>query len=116
MKGIMGNESSKTEQNVPSFSYCTADKTMPVLFDLARPLNDLEGLLQKDFAGKTLSMRKIFDNHHVGKPYLDKNYKAALMSLEIKGAITTSPPAAERRKNTFGDNVIVTFLAKSKTK
>ncbi len=68
MKGIMGGESSKTEQNVPSFSYCAADKTMPVLFDLARPLDELEGLLLKDFTGRTLSMRQVFDSHHVGKP------------------------------------------------
>ena len=115
MKEVMGGESSKTEQNVPSFSYCAADKTMPVLFELARPLDDLEGLLRKEFAGKMLPMRTIYDSHHVGKPYLEKNYKAALMSLEAKGAITASPPAAERRKNTFGDNVVVEFPAKSKT-
>jgi three-Cys-motif partner protein len=38
MKEIMGGESSKSEQNVPSFSYCLADKTMPLLFELSRPL------------------------------------------------------------------------------
>jgi hypothetical protein len=116
MKGIMGRESSKTEQNVPSFSYCAADKTMPVLFELARPLDDLEGLLLTDFANKTLSMRSVFDNHHVGRPYLDKNYKEALGSLEKKGHIQADPPAAKRRKNTFSDKVIVTFPAKSKSK
>jgi hypothetical protein len=66
MKGIMGGESSKHEQGVPSFSYCEADKSMPLLFDLARPLDDLEELLLNNFSGKTLTMKQIFDQHHVG--------------------------------------------------
>jgi hypothetical protein len=45
MKGIMGAESSKHEQGVPSFSYCIADETMPVLFELSRPLDDLKEML-----------------------------------------------------------------------
>jgi three-Cys-motif partner protein len=36
MKGIMGGESTKHEQNVPSFSHCAADASMPVLFELGR--------------------------------------------------------------------------------
>jgi three-Cys-motif partner protein len=116
MKGIMGKESSKTEQNVPSFSYCAADKTMPVLFELARPLDDLEGMLLNEFAGQTLTMRGIFDRHHVGRPYLDKNYKDALGSLEAKGKIDADPPAGERRKNTFADGVKVRFPVRGKSK
>ena len=109
MKEIMGGESSKTEQNVPSFSYCSADKTMPVLFELARPLDDLEDLLRDAFAGKVLSMQQVYDSHHVGRPYLERNYKAALMSLEAKGSIVAFPPAADRRKNTFAGTVKVAF-------
>jgi three-Cys-motif partner protein len=112
MKGIMGGESSKTEQNVPSFSYCAADKTMPVLFEFARPLDELEGLLLEDFAGQILTMKAIFDRHHVGRRYLDKNYKEALASLESKGKIQTDPPADKRKKGTFADHVKVRFPAR----
>ncbi len=115
MKDIMGRESSKTEQNVPSFSYCAADKTMPVLFELARPLDDLEGLLVTAFSGRTLTMKEIFDRHHVGRAYLEKNYKEALMSLEKKGQINANPPASERRAKTFADKVVVTFPAQDKS-
>ncbi len=109
MKGIMGRESSKVEQNVPSFSYCAADVTMPVLFELARPLDDLEGLLLTDFAGQTVTMKAIFNSHHVGRPYLEKNYKEALISLEGKGQIVAVPSAKVRRAKTFADDVSVTF-------
>lgn len=109
MKQIMGSESSKVEQNVPSFSYCLADTTMPVLFELSRPLDDLEGLLMRDFAGRSLTMKEIFDSHHVGRRYLDKNYKEALASLEAKGRIRTDPSVDKRRKGTFADRVRVTF-------
>jgi three-Cys-motif partner protein len=116
MKSIMGGESSKTEQNVPSFSYCSADKSMPLLFELGRPLDDLEGMLLTEFAGRTLSMKQIFDSHHVGRPYLERNYKDALGKLEVKGKIVADPPAHQRRKNTFGENVKVKFATKAKGK
>jgi three-Cys-motif partner protein len=109
MKGIMGGESSKHEQNVPSFSFCPADRTMPLLFELSRPIDDLEKMLLEGFAGQSLTARSIFDQHQVGRPYLHKNYKAALKSLEQKGAIQADPPASKRKVNTFGDRVMVTF-------
>ncbi len=116
MKGIMGGESTKHEQNVPSFSYCAADASMPVLFELARPLDDLEAMLLEDFAGQTLTMKQIFDGHQVGRPYLPKNYKDALKSLEKKGKIKADPPAKNRRGDTFADGVQVTFSAAAKKK
>jgi three-Cys-motif partner protein len=114
MKGIMGGESSKYEQTVPSFSYCSADKSMPMLFELARPLDDLKKMLLQGFAGETLTMKEIFERHQVGRPYLSKHYKAVLMTLEKKGKIQAVPAAAERRKNTFADGVTVTFPARGK--
>lgn len=109
MKGIMGKESSTHDQNVPSFSYCVADKSMPVLFELSRPLDDLEKMLCDGFAGQTLTAKEIFDKHQVGRPYISGNYKAALKSLEQKGKITADPCAADRKKDTFADRVVVTF-------
>jgi hypothetical protein len=109
MKGIMGQESSQTAQGVPSFSYCAADRTMPVLFEFARPLDHLEQMLCEEFAGKTLTMRAIFNRHHVGRPFLDKNYKKALISLETKGKIRADPPNTKRLRATFADSVKVTF-------
>lgn len=109
MKDIMGTESSKTEQNVPSFSYCVADTTMPILFEFARPLDDLENLLLKEFSGLTLTMKQVFERHHVGRRYLERNYKEALVSLEQKKKISANPSVGARRKGTFADHVLVTF-------
>jgi three-Cys-motif partner protein len=115
MKGIMAGESSSSPQGVASFRYSPADARFPILFDLTRPLDDLTGMLLKDFAGQTLRMQDIFDEHHVGKPFIEKNYKAALRQLEAAGKVQTDPPAAKRRKQkgevTFGPDVRVTFPA-----
>lgn len=113
MKGIMAGESSQIDQGVASFAYCPADRKFPLLYGYARPLDDLADLLIKDFAGQRLSMRQIFERHHVGTPYIDKNYKDALRKLEAEGRITADPPASQRRRIkgevSFGDNVLVQF-------
>jgi hypothetical protein len=73
-------------------------------------------MLLTEFAGKTLEMKEIFDNHHVGRPYLKRNYKDALLQLETKGRVVVDPPASVRRKNTFGDAVNVKFHQKTRRK
>ncbi len=43
MKDIMAKESSTQDQGVPSFTYCPADASMPLLFSLAQPIGKLRG-------------------------------------------------------------------------
>ena len=88
---------------MPSFRYCPADRKYRLLFELTRPLDDLEQMLLHAFAGRTLTVRQIFDGHQVGRPYLLKNYKAVLLNLERTGRITTDP--AKRKANTMADHV-----------
>jgi len=118
MKEIMAGESSKADQGVPSFSYNPADKKYPLLFEYTRPLDDLTDMLLKDFAGRTLTTTQIFEEHHIGKPYIKKNYKDALRKLEKAEEVITVPPANERRLQkgevSFGDNVNVTFHTRGK--
>lgn len=118
MKDIMAKESSCHDQGVPSFYYNPADKKYPVLFELSRPLDDLEELLLSDFAGKTLTMREIYEQHSVGRPYIERNYKEVLSNLESVGRITSDPPAENRpfRKGqvTFAGHVRVTFKSRKK--
>jgi hypothetical protein len=70
-------------------------------------------MLLKDFAGRSLSLQAIYEEHSVGKPYILKNYQDALRKLEHAGKIRTEPPAEHRRKSggevTFGEKVTVTF-------
>ncbi|HLI63849.1 MAG TPA: three-Cys-motif partner protein TcmP [Terriglobales bacterium] len=109
MKEIMAKHSSEEHQGVATFGYCPASAIYPVLFELNRPLDDLEGMLLEEFAGQTLSTAEIYDSHNVGRPYTMKNYKAVLVGMEEKGLVKADPPAAKRRKGTFADSVRVTF-------
>ena len=116
MKEIMAKESSEQMQGVPSFEYNPATLQQPLLFELTRPLDELETMLLGTFSGRTLSMKEIYDQHHVGKPYIRKNYKIALGNLEAQGRIVADPPANRRKKRkgeiTFADSVKVVFPAK----
>jgi three-Cys-motif partner protein len=112
MKGIMAGQSSAADQGVPSFTYNPADSRFPLLFELTHPLDDLETILLKDFAGRSLSPEALCQEHSAGKRYLFKNYQDVLRKLPSEGKITVEPPAKRRRKIggevTFGKKVTVT--------
>jgi len=117
MKEIMAKESTNTEQGVPSFEYNPADRSHPLLFELSRPLDDLEVMIADCFAGRKMRMLDVYEQHHIGRRYIKSNYKDALTSLESKGKISTSPQANIRKKKpsgkpTFGDNVNISFPPK----
>jgi hypothetical protein len=113
MKDIMAGESSEQEQGVPTFEYSPAAERFPLLFELSRPLDDLEDMLLSDFDGQRLSMQAVYQQHSVGRRYIKKNYKKALTNLEAARKISTEPPVDKRSKRdgvaTFGDNVVITF-------
>jgi three-Cys-motif partner protein len=113
MKDIMAGESSEQEQGVPTFEYSPAAERFPLLFELSRPLDDLEDMLLSDFAGQRLSMQAVYQQHSVGRRYIKKNYKKALTNLEAARKISTEPPVDKRSKRdgvaTFGDNVVIRF-------
>jgi hypothetical protein len=103
----MAKESSTHEEGVPSLEYSPAAADTPFLFSLNRPLSVLQGALLKQFAGRTLTMNSIYEQHHVDTPFIKKNYKAALLKLEENGNIAVTPK--NRRKETFADQVEVKF-------
>ena len=116
MKEIMAKESSEQMQGVPSFEYNPATLQQPLLFELTRPLDELESMLLDKFSGRSMTMKEVYDQHHVGKPYISKNYKTALGNLEAQNKIVADPPANNRRKMkgevTFADSVKVMFPAR----
>ena len=110
MKEIMAGESSNAAQGVPSFEYNpAATLEHPLLFELSRPLDDLAEMLLTDFAGKTRTMKAIYEQHNVDTPYISSNYKEILAKLEAEGKIQANPPADRRPKRkgkvTFADRV-----------
>ena len=108
MKDIMAKMCSSAEQGVPSFEYNPVDVTnakQRLLFQLSRPLDDLADMLLKEFAGQTVTMKEIFEQHNIDRSYIKKNYKDVLMNLEKERKIS----ASSHKKGTFADSVDVTF-------
>ncbi len=110
MKEIMANSRSEEVQGVPSFTYSPATSSaQQLLFDLNRPLDDLREMLLEKFAGRKLSMRKIYESHSVDTPYLARNYKTVLRELEDEGKIRVSGRKSNRG---FADDLIAVFPQK----
>ncbi|MGO9323532.1 MAG: three-Cys-motif partner protein TcmP [Terracidiphilus sp.] len=109
MKEIMAKHSSESHQGVASFGYCPASTIHPLLFELNRPLDDLQGLLLNEFAGKTLTTQDVYERHNVGRPYTMTNYKAVLLKMEGQGLIKVNRLGKKRRKGTFPEDVLVKF-------
>jgi three-Cys-motif partner protein len=112
MKDIMARESTYSDQGVPTFEYNPADflPKQTLLFKLSRPLDDLQEMLLRSFAGQTISMLEIYKQHNVDTPFIKSNYKEALKALEENGKIIArKPDGKSRRKGTFADNVLAIF-------
>lgn len=119
MKQIMARHSSTSEQGVASFDFNPiVNHQLSFLFNLARPLDELADMLLQEFANQTLTMKKIYDQHHIDTPYISSNYKDALNMLEENNLIICDPSAPQRRmrqgKRTFADRVKVTFHPQNK--
>jgi hypothetical protein len=84
MKEIMAKESSEQIQGVPSFEFSPAAERFQMLFELSRPLDDLADMLLNDFSGESTTMKDIYLRHNVGRRYIERNYKQALIGLEAK--------------------------------
>jgi three-Cys-motif partner protein len=107
MKEIMAGSSSSEEQGVPSFTYSPADSSAQgLLFEFNRPLDELREMLLTGYAGRTLSMRTIYEEHSLGRRFLAKHYKQALRELEDGKRVSTS---GRKSKRGFADNILVTF-------
>ena len=109
MKNIMASESVVDADGVPMFEYLPPLAGRQLPFDHVRPLKALPAHLREQFAGQTLGVQQIFDNHHVGTPFIKRNYKTVLKEMEADGQVSCEPPARERRRDTIADHVRVAF-------
>jgi three-Cys-motif partner protein len=114
MKEIMAKVSSSEIQGVPSFEYnpAAARCRQLTLFKFEKPLDELQAQLLRKFSGKSLSMIQIYEGDHVGKKFIKKNYKAALINLESQGKIKTNRGKRKARKGSFPDDMIAIFPVK----
>ena len=107
MKDIMAKTSSSEEQGVPSFSYSLADsRAQAMLFEFNRPVDDLQGMLLTEYAGRTITMRKLYEEHSVDRPFMARHYKEALSAMETSGDIEA---LGRRSSRGFADNIRVRF-------
>jgi three-Cys-motif partner protein len=111
MKEIMAKESSTNDQGVPSLEYSPADASTPLLFSLQKPIERLAAELLEVFAGRSITMLQVYNEHHVDTPFIKNNYRAALLELESKGLITAG---RAKRAGTFAENVVAIFPPKPK--
>ncbi|MBU1082516.1 MAG: three-Cys-motif partner protein TcmP [Spirochaetes bacterium] len=108
MKEIMWKQSSSCDDDgIGSFEYNPAGNLpkQSLLFQLSRPLSDLKEQLLTEFEGKVMTMSQIYEKHSVDKPFVKRNYKAALIELENERLLTVP----KHRANTFADSLEVTF-------
>jgi len=112
MRDVMGKESSEENQGVPSFEFSPEAELSPRWFETT-PVDGLAEVLLLDLAGMRFTARQIFERHSVGRLYIERNYRRALVALEVSDRIVAEPPAKKRRVRdgeiTFAKNVLVTF-------
>ncbi len=108
MKEIMSKESSTINQGVATFEYNPVDKRQPFLFQFTKPLDELKLELLRLYSGKKINRKQIFEEHHVGTPYIKKNYLTALLELEIDNKIFIFTEK-KRRKNTLAEHLNIQF-------
>jgi hypothetical protein len=73
-------------------------------------------MLLNDFAGKRITVEKIYESHHIGRRYIEKNYKDAIRRLEAKKKIVADvdPQNRKRYKGEVSvNNVKFTFPPKN---
>lgn len=112
MKDIMAASSTMHHGGVPVMGFTDG----PQQFGLFTPdpIPVLQEELLRIFAGRTISVGEIFEEHHVtSERYILRNYQEALRRLEGSSKVRASPEAAERPKRlgiaTMSELVKITF-------
>ena len=113
MKGIMANASSDSTHGVATFQYNPADlleNQQGLLFELSRPLEDLRGMLLAEYSGQTINFEKLYAQHSVDRPFVEKNYRSVLLEMEKDGKVTVAPGSGKKRRaGTLAKHVMLTF-------
>jgi three-Cys-motif partner protein len=113
MKGIMADESTYKYQGVPTYEFNPYEDVLGNSFFPPTPLDELKQELLKVYSGRQLKVDDIYKSHNIGTPYIKKNYKVALLSLEVEEKIKADPDSRKRKKIkgelTMADSVLITF-------
>jgi len=106
MKQVMASHGIVDQDGVPLFEYYPPVSGRQLSFR-DRPLLDLKKDLLQHFQGRVLTFAEVVEEHHVGRPFLEKHYRAVLLELERDGIIKCNP--SQRRSGTLARKVSITF-------
>ena len=117
MKQTMA-DNCNTIGGVPSYEFNPNDRrksNQVVLFSEDNfAIKDLALELSSLYKGQTLTRKEIYEAHNIGKPYIEPNYKEALLILEETNKVLITPSADKRKKIkgklTLGENIPIKFL------
>jgi len=109
MKDIMANLGIKDGDGVPKFEYMPTRTTVQLGFELDtdRPILDLPRTLLEKFKGRSLRFQDVVDEHNVGTPFIEPNYRKVLLELEAQGVVNCFP--ANRKPGTLAKHVLISF-------
>lgn len=107
MKEIMAKRGYIAPDGVPTFEYRPEGLQLPLSEDAS--LEGLKDELLERFRGDTLTRQRVYELHHIGRPYIEANYRRALLELEEAGLVACNPPASKRRVGTIAVHVAITF-------
>ena len=106
MKEEMRRQSTDTGGGVGTFEFCHS-QVGQMRFD--EPADYLGPQLLASFAGRTLRVQEVYDEHHPNRPFVRSDYKNALKRLLADGQVTCDRPGRRMRRNTMPDDAIITF-------
>jgi three-Cys-motif partner protein len=111
MKDVMASLGIRDVDGVPKFTYVPSVPTSQKEFDfdIDRPLLSLPSALRSRFAGRTLAVEAIHEEHNVGTPFVLRNYQRVLLDLESQGVISVRSTKSRRPPGTMAKHLLVTF-------
>lgn len=109
MKEIMADRGEVDDDGVPRLEYVPKSSQRQLELFSERPIVALSNGLLETFAGRTLTVKAIFEQHNVGTRFIARNYRKVLLDLEEHGSISCDPDRDSRRKGTMADRVSVSF-------
>lgn len=118
MKDVMAASSTMHQSGVPVMGF-TEGPEQHSLFT-PDPIPELQNELTRVFAGRTLTVGQIFEEHHVtSERYILRNYQEALRRLELSSSVVTTPASDTRPKRdgivTMSEVVKITFPSARRT-
>jgi three-Cys-motif partner protein len=97
MRDVMAGMSSSHVDGVASFAYDPRPRDEDQLeIPPASPLDRLKEKILQDFAGATVTVRQVFEQHSGDSRFTSRNYQEALRRLEAENRVRITRPSGRR--------------------